>query len=294
MNWWENLRGRVRLKEPLKLHTTFKIGGPAKYFIEPRDAVDLKFLLESVKSRKIPLMVIGAGSNILVADRGVNACVVKLSPQDFGKIDFKPGGFVVGAGCPLNRVIAESKNRGVSSLELLAGIPGTVGGALVMNAGVPGKNIGDLVEEITVMDYNGKVKQLKRSEAKFTYRGSKLSKYIILAASFRSRPKRAEEIAAMISSRLSMRRDKQEWSLPSAGCVFKNPAEEISAGRLIDLCGLKGERAGNAVISEKHANFIVNAGSASARDVARLMRLATRRVKNKFNIDLQPEIKIWR
>jgi UDP-N-acetylmuramate dehydrogenase len=293
MNWWKNLKGRVSFGEPLKKHTTFKIGGPVKYFIEPQDTADLKLLLESVKGRKLSVFVIGAGSNILVNDKGLNALVIKLDSPCFKKIDFRAKGLTIGAGCMLGRVISLSKNKCVSAFELFAGIPGTIGGALAMNAGVREKNIGDLVEEIQVMDYNGKIKGLKRKDIKFNYRSSSLEKYIVLSACFRSSRKKKQELEAVVRERLSWRREKQELSLPSAGCVFKNPSKGLSAGMLIDLCGLKGKRIGDACICPRHANFIVNMGKANARDVLMLMRLATAKVKNKFNIDLQPEIRIW-
>ncbi len=237
--------------------------------------------------------MIGAGSNILANDKGLNALVIKLGSSCFKEIDFKAKGLTVGAGCMLSRVISLSKNKCVSAFELFAGIPGTIGGALAMNAGVREKNIGDLVEEVQVMDYNGKIKGLKRKDIKFAYRSSSLAKYIVLSARFRSRSKKRQELEAVVRERLSWRRDKQELSLPSAGCVFKNPSETISAGILIDLCGLKGKRIGDACICPRHANFIVNMGNASAKHVLMLMRLVKTKVKNKFNIDLQPEIKIW-
>jgi len=295
MNWWKNLKGRVRFREPLKKHTTFKIGGPAKFFIEPKDIADLKLLLELLNGRGLPVFVIGAGSNILASDKGINAVVVKLNSSCFRKIDFQGKYFNAAAGCLLNRIIADFKNKGISAFEVFAGIPGTVGGALLMNAGAAGKNIGDLVEQVTVIDYNGRIRLFKRKDIKFTYRGcGLLSRYIVLSASFRFSRKKKEAIEAVIQGRLNWRRDKQELSLPSAGCAFKNPSETVPAGQLIDLCGLKGKRIGDAGVSAKHANFILNLGSANAKDVSMLMRLIMRRVKNKFNIDLQPEIRIWR
>ena len=237
--------------------------------------------------------MIGAGSNILAGDKGLDALVVKLNSSCFKKIDFKARGLVIGAGCMLGQVISSSKNKCVSAFELFAGIPGTVAGALAMNAGVREKNIGDLVEEVQVMDYNGRIKGLKRKEIKFGYRSSSLTKYIVLSGRFRSSRKKRQELDAVVSDRLNWRRDKQELSLPSAGCVFKNPSKGLSAGMLIDLCGLKGKRIGDACISPRHANFIVNMGNANAKNVLMLMRLVRTRVKNKFNIDLQPEIKTW-
>lgn len=293
MTWWKSLKGNVRLNEPLKKHTSFKIGGPVKYFVEPKDTFDLQFLLKSVRGLRFKLLVIGAGSNILAVDKCINAVVVKLSSPYFKKITFKDNEINAGSGCLLSQIIKDSKNKGISGFEFFTGIPGTVGGALMMNAGAGGKNIGDLVEEVTVMDYNGKIKRLKRKVIKFAYRSSDLSKYIILSAVFRGSRKRKKDIEAVVRNNLIWRRDNQDLAFPSAGCVFKNPSQEISAGRLIDLCNLKGKTAGGACVSEKHANFIINKASAKAKDVLRLIKLIQGRVKNKFNIDLQPEVKIW-
>lgn len=293
MNWWKGLKGRVKLKEPLKNHTAFKIGGPAKYFIEPKDIDDLKLLLGLLKRYKITFFVIGAGSNILINDRGIEGAVLHLNSPYFNRIHFMNEPAVeVGSGLMLNRVILAAKKRGLSGLEFLAGIPGTVGGALVMNAGIPKKNIADLVETVTVMDYNGRIKTLDRNQARFEYRSSNLSRYIILSALMRLFKKERGEIEDEINSYLKYRRLSQDLSHPSAGCVFKNP-REYPAGKLIDLCGLKGKRMGGACISEIHANFIINPGNAKAVDVLKLMDYTRKKVEDKFNIDLKPEIKIW-
>lgn len=294
MNLWEGLRGSLKTARPLKTLTTFKIGGPAKYFVEPKDCADLELVLELAKERKIAVLIIGAGSNILADDKGINAVVVKLSSPHFRSIEFSKNDFTAGAGCFLSRVIENCKNKSISSLETFSGIPGTIGGALAMNAGVTGKNISDLVEEVTVIDYNGKVKSLKRKDIKFAYRKSSLNKFIILSAAFNFTVKNKEEIEAAIKETLLWRKEKQELAFPSAGCIFKNPSESISAGKLIDSCGLKGKSIGGACVSHKHANFIVNTGSASAKDVSVLMRHIAAKVKKEFNVSLQPEIIIWR
>jgi len=187
-------------------------------------------------------------------------------------------------------------------MEFLAGIPATLGGALVMNAGISEKtknqkpkikSIGDLVEAVTVMDYNGNIKTLDREEIKFGYRTSSLSKYIILSAIIKLTKGNIREIEDKIKVYLGYRRVAQDLPFANAGCIFKNP-KRYQAGRLIDACGLKGKRIGDACVSNKHANFILNLGRARFSDVLRLMGLIKRRVKNKFNIDLEPEIKIWR
>jgi UDP-N-acetylmuramate dehydrogenase len=292
MNWWKSLRGKVKLNEPLKKHTTFKIGGPARYFIEPKDIDDLKSLLILTKRYNIPFLVMGRGSNILVSDKGIDSAVIRLSSPFFKKISFKNSLLDVGCGIDLSKLIRFAEKHDLAGLEFLAGIPGTLGGALSMNAGAWGKNIHDVVREVTVMDYNGKIKILKRSALRFSYRYSNLSKYLILNARLKVNRCDNHRIKERILGYLLKRRLTQDLSKPSAGCIFKNPKEKF-AGKLIELCGLKGKSIKDATISGKHANFILNSGNAHFSDVLRLMNLIKRRVKQRFDINLEPEIKIW-
>jgi UDP-N-acetylmuramate dehydrogenase len=293
MSWWKELKGKVKLNYPLKNHTTFKIGGPAKFFFEPEDIKDLKLLLSLSNKHKIPFFVLGAGSNILVNDKGINGITVRLNSPYFKKIIFKNSYLETGSGAMLNQVLRFAAGHSLSGIEFLAGIPGTVGGSLVMNAGIPGENIGDVVEKIMVMDYKGNIKTLNKKYIEFGYRSSNLSKYIILKARLKLIKEAKKKIKHNITRYLSYRVATEDLSLPSAGCIFKNPRAE-SAGRLIDLCGLKGKRIGGACVSLKHANFILNLKCAKAGDVLKLMDLIKKRVKNKFNINLETEIKIWK
>lgn len=295
MNWWRNLKGKISFEEPLKKHTTFKIGGPARFFVSPVDTPDLKSLVTLAKTEKIPVFVIGAGSNILAADRGIKGIAVKLNSPFFKKVSGpNKGNYLEAAsGLAIADLIQGAKEKSLSGLEFLSGIPGTLGGALAMNAGAWGKDIARLVEKVSVMDYNGKVKVLKKKDIKFGYRKSSLAKYIILGASLKLAKRDKSQISANIKRYLSKRRDAQGVGLPNAGCVFKNPPG-IGAGRLIDLAGLKGKSCGRAVVSARHANFILNQGGARASDVLKLMSLVKRRVRQRFNINLEPEIKIWR
>lgn len=293
MNWEKKLKGKVKFGEPLKNKTTFKIGGKARFFVEPQDSCDLKLLLAAAKVKKLPVLLIGAGSNILASDAGISAIVVKLSEPFFKKISLRGRSIEAGSGVSLASLIDFARKRGLSGLEFLSGIPGTLGGALAMNAGAWGRNIGELLEEAVVMDKRAKEIILKKDDIKSGYRRSSLSKYIIIRASLRLRPKNKKEISAKISEYLKRRCVSQDTSLPNAGCIFRNPAEN-SSGRLIDLCGLKGKNLGGAVISRKHANFILNQNAASFNDVLKLMALIKNKVKNKFKLTLQPEIKIWK
>jgi UDP-N-acetylmuramate dehydrogenase len=294
MNWWRNLKGRIRLAEPLKDHTYFKIGGPAKFFIEPQDPNDLKLLLSLVKRYNFPIFVIGRGSNLLISDKGINGVVLRLNAPYFKKLSYRDNYLNVGSGVLLSRVVLLAQDYGLSGAEFLAGIPGTVGGALAMNAGIAQDNrsIAELVESVTVMDYRGNRKILNKKDIRFGYRTSSLSKYIILSALIKLNRKNKEQINDKIKAYLKYRKLTQDLSKPSAGCIFRNPTGN-SAGRLIDLCGLKGKRIGGAGVSLKHANFILNLENAAARDVLQLTDLIKKEVRKKFNIDLKPEIKIW-
>lgn len=291
----KRIKGVFRADEPLKRHTTFRIGGPAKFFSEPRDAGDLKQLLGLAKKNKLRVLILGSGSNILAADEVVNALVVRLSSPGFRKISAKGKKILVGGGCPLSKVVALAQARGLSGAEFLSGIPGTAGGALVMNAGEgrTGKWISGLVERIRVMDYGGRVKALRKDEIKFGYRHSGLGRYIILSASLVLEKGNRKEIRERVKDHQARRKATQATGLPNAGCVFKNPLDHPAA-KLIDECGLKGKRVGGACVSAKHANFILNTGKAQAAEVLRLMELIKQKVNQKFSIALKPEIKIWR
>ncbi|MBU4346131.1 MAG: UDP-N-acetylmuramate dehydrogenase [Candidatus Omnitrophica bacterium] len=292
MSWWKDLRGKIRLNEPLKKHTTFKVGGRAKFFIEPRDIEGLKSAFNLLKRHKVPFLIIGAGSNILASDKGLDHAVICLNAPCFKRLFFNGDYLQAGSAAMLKQVVLQAQRHGLSGSEFLGGIPGTIGGALVMNAGIPEARIADLIKDVTVLDGQGKIKILNKKNIEFGYRRSGLSKYIILHARLKLFKKNKQQIKDKTDRYLNYRRLTQDLSLPSAGCAFKNPRGR-SAGRLIDLCGLKGTRIGGASISLRHANFILNFKNASAKDILRLMGLIKKRVKAKFNITLEPEIKIW-
>jgi len=287
------LRGKVNCQEPLALHTTFKIGGPAQFFVVPDDIKDLRSLVIAAHTQKIPLRILGAGSNILVCDKGVKGIIVHLAGRYFKKISYRSCGIEAYAGVVLPLFLQRSRQRGFYGAEFLAGIPGTVGGAVMMNAGAWGRNIGDLVEKVTVMDYNGEIRTLSRSKIRFRYRGSDLSKYIVLSALFALKKGKSAQEEVALEEYFARRQATQDTSFPSAGCIFKNPQGQ-SAGRLIELCGFKGKNIHGAMVSRRHANFIVNQRNATAHDVMSLMRLIQARVKKRYGTALRPEIKIWR
>jgi len=253
----------------------------------------LRDLLALAGKAGAAVRVIGAGSNVLVPDKGVRGLVIRLGSPYFKSASFSGCRLTAGSAAMLGSLIRESARRGLSGLEFLTGVPGTLGGALAMNAGAWGRNLGDLVVNVTVMDYNGKVKDFDRDQIKFAYRRSSVSKYIVLKAVLKLEKSANKAIKARAAGYLGQRRISQDNSFPNAGCVFKNPGGK-SAGKLIDLCGLKGRSSGGARVSMRHANFILNYKGAKARDVLGLMSLAKKRVKARFNVGLVPEIKIWR
>lgn len=293
MNWPKSLKNRIRVSEPLKKHTTFKIGGPAQFYLTPHNLSELKLILKTAKKHGLPLRIIGGGSNILCQDKGLNGITLNLGEDFFQRMVFDPPFVQAGAGCRLSALMQKALSHSLGGLEFLVGIPGTVGGALAMNAGAKGASIGDLVERVWVMDYNGNLKILNRKQMGFGYRNSSLARYIILSGRFKLKKAAPQAIRRKMKTYLAQRKKTQDYSHPSAGCVFKNPAGK-SAGRLIDLCGLKGKRIGDAAVSARHANFIVNLGQARAEEVLGLMSVVRKKVKAKFNLTLSPEIKIWK
>lgn len=291
MHWPKSLKIKTGVK--LSGYTTFKIGGPARFFLEPDNLKELQDALIFAKNKRIPVFILGAGSNILVSDFGLDGLVIKLSAAYFKGLRFNGENIQAGCGLKLNQLLIGAKNRSLSGVEFLAGIPGTLGAALMGNAGAWGKSIGDLVNEAQVLDYNGRVRLFKKSQLKFSYRKSNLRKYIIVSAKLKLVSASRREIEYKVNRFLKQRSKTQENNLPNAGCIFKNPAKGF-AGKLIEGCGLKARACGRAVISAKHANFILNTGKAKSKDVLSLMYLMRKEVKRRFGVNLEPEIKIWK
>jgi UDP-N-acetylmuramate dehydrogenase len=293
MRWPTVLNKNIKTRVNLAKYTSFKIGGRAKFFFEPKNIPSLQKALLYAKAAKLKVFILGAGSNILISDSGVNGLVIKLSNQNF-KFFFNKGACITaGSGLKLNQLIRFAQSKGLSGLEFLVGIPGTLGGALAGNAGAWGKSIGQLVKEVTVLDYHGKLKKLSADKLKFAYRKSNLGKYIIFSAKFKLSAANKDEIAFWLKDYILKRKKNQNNRQPNAGCIFKNPNKN-SAGFLIDACGLKGKAKGQALVSGRHANFILNSGKAKSSDVLALMKLIQVNVKKRFNVVLEPEIKIWK
>jgi UDP-N-acetylmuramate dehydrogenase len=290
MNWQRSLK--IKSKHFLKGETTFKIGGKADFFSEPGNVSELILVLKWARENKLSVFVIGAGSNLLISDKGVKGLVIRLSSPYFKSVSLRGGYLKAGSGRKLSQIIQFAENKSLGGMEFLAGIPGTLGGALAMNAGCWGKSIGGLVREVKVLDRFGSIKIIKGKEIRFGYRKSNLGDYIIISAVLKFKRSSKKAINRKIKEYILKRRDTQDLTFPNAGCIFKNP-RSLSAGKLIDLCGLKGKSLGGALISLKHANFILNKGGAKSKDVIELMRLARQKVMSRFRVKLEPEIKIW-
>jgi len=284
--------GLIKLEEPLKKHTTWRIGGPAEILALPASEQDLKAVIDLSRQYHVPLTVLGNGSNVLVPDSGLKGIVVKIS----GVLNkFEVDGTLVraGAGVSLSLLAYRAQQLGLSGLEFAGGIPAALGGAVATNAGTPYGSIGSLIREAKGYSLEGD-RVVKPAQAlSFDYRRSSIPRegLIITEVLLELTPGDQQQIKDRTKELLAERRAKQPLELPSAGSVFKNPPG-ISAGKLIELAGLKGLRRGDAQISEKHGNWILNLGSASAGDVLWLMAKAAATVEEKFGIILEPEIKI--
>jgi len=281
----------IRRNEPLAGHTTLRVGGPADVYVEPASEVDLAAVVKFCGERGVPFFVIGRGSNLLVRDGGFRGAVICLSHADFSRVEIDGKRLCCGAGAKLKSVAVEARRHGLSGLEFLEGIPGSVGGALRMNAGAMGGATFDVVESVRLMDFDGNIRELAPWEMSVKYRGcATLKNQIALGAVFKGRPDSPESIAQRMSA-FSQKRWSSQPAAPSAGCAFKNPPS-IPAGKLIDELGLKGLRVGGAVVSREHGNFIVNDGNATARDVLELIEMLKQRAKKERGIELQTEVEI--
>ncbi len=281
----------IRRNEPLSKHTTLRMGGPADVYVEPASETDLAAVVKFCHERRLPFFVIGRGSNLLVRDGGVRGVVICLAHASFSRIVAAGERLRCGAGAKLKTVAVEAKRNGLTGVEFLEGIPGSVGGALRMNAGAMGGATFDVVESVRLMDHTGKIQERRRAGIPVEYRCCPLLKdQIALGAVIKCQPAPRGKIEQRMKA-FSEKRWASQPAAPSAGCAFKNPAT-IPAGKLIDELGLKGTRIGGAVVSAEHGNFIVNDGKATARDVLELIAILKARVKKVRGIELQTEVEI--
>ena len=277
--------------------TTWKIGGKADWLVAPQNAMEVQHLLAVGRDYRLPCYFLGAGSNILVGDCGVRGLVIHLTPFfNWIKPRKRLGRVVsleIGAGTPLSAVIRYAVKQSLTGLEFLVGIPGSLGGAWALNAGSQGREIQDLTHSLNMVDSRGQVIKRTRETLDFGYRRLTLKPgEVIVSGLLKVGPGSREEITREMRTLIKKRRASQPWQYPSCGSVFKNPPGEY-AGRLIEAAGLKGRQQGEAQVSWRHANFIVNRGQARARDVLRLMRVIRQRVQRQSGILLEPEVRFW-
>jgi UDP-N-acetylmuramate dehydrogenase len=285
----KTVRGRLLYDEPLSGHTSFKIGGPADFYFFPKDLEDLVSVVQVCETESIPRFVIGKGTNLLVSDAGFRGVVIDLS-ESFSMIHSREFTVTAGAGVQLWDLLLYCTERGLSGMESLAGIPGGVGGGIRLNAGAFGWEIKDCLENVAFVEAKGSVIMRPREDIRMDYRRTDLpADAVIVQAQFQMKEGSPAEMKTVQEDILNKRREKQPLSLPSAGSVFKRPQGDY-AGRLIEEAGLKGLRFGDAMVSGKHANFIVNCQSASASDVMRLIIEIKKRVFDRFGLRLELEI----
>ncbi len=287
--------GEVRLSEPMSMHTSLGIGGPADAMAFPEDAGQMAMLFEAAYKADVPVFILGNGTNLLVKDGGIEGLVINLAKLDWIIKENVEGGSPAirsGAGTPLPKLANFCADEGLSGLEFAAGIPGTVGGAVYMNAGAYGHDISDILYKILLIKEDGKTSELTAGGTQRKYRHGGIPENSAVAeAWFRLSPGDPETIKARASEFIKKRRASQPLTAKSAGSTFKNPPGE-KAWKLIEGAGLKGLSVGGAAVSEKHANFLINASGATARDFMDLMELVKQKVKEKTGIELEPEVKI--
>ncbi|MFO7839279.1 MAG: UDP-N-acetylmuramate dehydrogenase [Desulfosalsimonadaceae bacterium] len=301
----EQVRGRVLFDEPMASHTWLRVGGPADIFVSPCDQEDFFGLVRWLIAEGAPYTLIGGGSNLLVRDRGIRGVVIdtgralkglllESGPERSARL------IRAMAGENLGRLCRFARENGLAGLNFAAGIPGTVGGAMVMNAGAAGGAVADVLAEAWVLFGDGSVERFPRSALRFSYRrleipgfeGDALHPPVIVEGCFAVRPGDRLELEQEAKTLLTERKERQPLGAASAGCFFKNPQDGEPAGRLIEKAGMKGMEVGGAQVSEKHANFIVNRGGATAADILRLMETVREAVYRKFFVALEPEVRI--
>lgn len=288
----QGLEHIVKQDEPLAPYTYMKIGGPARFFARPENVEQLAELLTRAQNEDLPVYILGGGSNVLVRDEGVNGLVIYTRAPAFRYVRVEKDCVIAGAGASLWSAVRTAASHSLSGLEVLAGIPGTVGGAVRMNAGGRFGDVGQFAHEVTVMDWSTDVRTLGRDQITFDYRECSIEEPVILEARFQLEEDDPDAIARRMKKIWITKKATQPLSMQSAGCIFKN-TRGLSAGVLIEQAGLKGYRVGQAEVSERHANFIITHPGCTARDVLRLIDLIRDRVRAKFGVELELEIKIW-
>ena len=277
---------------PLAPHTWYKIGGPARWFVRPRSPDELREAAGRCIENGIAIFVLGLGANLLVGDDGVNGAVFRLDDDHWRQVNFNGNVVEAGAGADLQKLVLKTARQGLTGLECLAGIPGTVGGAVRMNAGGKFGDIGARVNRVSVMDLAGNFFDRFKDDLVFEYRGTNIDAPFIVGATFHLDEEDPDRLAKRLKENWMFKRNSQPLNTKNAGCIFKNP-RGLSAGALIDQAGFKGLRVGGAEVSTKHANFIVAHPGCRADDVLKLINIVREKVFEKHRINLESEVKIW-
>ena len=285
------IEGKVLFNVPMKRFTSMKVGGPVDVLLFPRNVGELKKVVRYARKKSIPITILGKGTNMIVRDKGIRGWMINLM-QGLKKIRAEREVVEAEAGASLQRLVQFSVQKGLTGFEPFYGIPGTVGGGLSMNAGAWGSELKDILLSMTLMKENGDIIERPRSRLRFSYRGLALpSKWVILKGRFQLKKGKKKEMVERIKSYSEQRRKKQPLDYPSAGSVFKNPTGG-RAGRWIEETGLKGYRMGHAMVSERHANFIINLGNATATDVIHLMEWVEKKASEEKGVSLEREVKV--
>lgn len=282
---------RIFKEEPMAKHTTFRVGGPAEYYLMP-DRKELSEVIRCCGEYQIPYLVIGNGSNLLVSDKGIRGAVIEIG-KNISAIRVEEGRIYAEAGALLSKTAHTALEHGLTGMEFAAGIPGCMGGAVVMNAGAYGGEMKDIIASVTVLTKQGEEKKLRVEELDLSYRHSCIPQQecLVLEAELALQPGKQEEIRARMEELKAKRNEKQPLEYPSAGSTFKRP-EGYYAGKLIMEAGLRGFQVGGAAVSEKHCGFVINKEQASATDIYRLMQEVQQRVQQQFGVKLEPEVKM--
>lgn len=282
---------RVRIDEPMKKHTTFRVGGNADYFVQVQTVAEIQGVVALCKKSDMPYYILGNGSNLLVGDRGYRGVIIQIY-KEMNHIEVIDTCIKAQAGALLSKVGATALEAGLEGFEFAAGIPGTVGGAVVMNAGAYGGEMKDILRSVTVLTPDGEVKELSNEQLELGYRTSIIAKanHIVVEAVFQLNIGDREQIRAKMDELRHQRTTKQPLEYPSAGSTFKRP-EGYFAGKLIQDAGLRGFQVGGAQVSEKHCGFVINKDEATAADIAELMKQVSEKVQEEFGVTLEPEVK---
>ena len=293
MHSFDDFRAIVKADEPLAPLTWFRLGGPAAFLARPTDIAEVAGLLRRSREAGLPGRVLSGGSNILVRDEGFPGLVIHLESPVFSDVTISGNRVVSGAAVPLTALISQTARAGLAGLELLTGIPGTVGGALRGNSGGRQGAIGNFVRSVTVLDASGEVRTRTRDDVMFGYRESDLDEPVILSADFELVPEDPESVVKRMRRVWIIKKENQPYGHQSSGCIFKNPTPEISAGALVEGAGLKGTRVGGAEVSDRHANFIIAHPGATSADVLALIEQVRERVAAQSGYELELQINIW-